>query len=247
MWESNADAHLRRGRARLTIVAARWLGSTRSPKLGRALPSTLALWVGLGLVICSNEAGASVLGSLGTSIGLMAALAAMSMLKAWPTHAPEGTLSALTGLMVVVAGAAWWKRPVLLRRASIALPAGVDRARLLGDLRELFFALQAAWDRGDLHALRGLTLPAMLDELCASRPLGTAPLQNTLCTEIVKLRAELLGFDVLSDVYLVSIDFSGLMRDAPDQPAAPFREVWMLTKAKQGGERWRLARHQALL
>jgi hypothetical protein len=213
---------------------------------GLALPPASA-WVALALVMSCNEAGATVLGSLGTSVGLLAALGAMLMFKAWPAHASGGTLSALMGGVVVLfVGAAWWRRPTSMRRSNVTLPADIDRARLMGDLRALFIALQAAWDRGDIAALQSLTLPAMLDELCASRPVG-AELQGMLQTEVLKLRAELLGFEALADVYLVSIDFSGLMRDAPDQPPAPFRELWMLTKAKQGGERWRLARHQALL
>ena len=195
-----------------------------------------------------NEAGAAAIGNLGSSMGLLAALAAMLMVKAWPAHASSGTASALTGgLLLLVAGAAWWRGgSALMRRGSVPLPAGINRAHLLGDLRELFLALQAAWDRGDIAALRSLTLPSMLDELCASRPVSGA-LDGVLRTEVLKLRAELLGFEALSDVYLVSIDFSGWMRDAPDQPPAPFRELWMLTKAKQGSERWRLARHQALM
>jgi hypothetical protein len=228
----------------VTSLRPRFMPLSRPVIRGIAVPP--GVWAALALAMMCNEAGAAALGTLSTSVGLLAALAAMLTIKAWPTHASGGALSVLTGVVMLVAGAAWWRRPALIRRSAVLLPAGVDRARLLGDLRALFFALQAAWDRGDIAALQTLTHPGMLDELCASRPVG-AELQGMLHTEVLKLRAELLGFEALADVYLVSIDFSGLMRDAPDQPPAPFRELWMLTKAKQGGERWRLARHQALL
>ena len=47
--------------------------------------------------------------------------------------------------------------------------------------------------------------------------------------------------------YVVSVEFSGLMREAPDDCAVPFREVWMLTRFMHGAEGWKLARHQALI
>ena len=230
------------------------------------------LWVAAALVVGSNEACAATLGSLATSAGLLAALVALFIVKGWPAHLPAAALSTAGGALLVVAGAAWaWRARVPQRlpelagalaglrtgvpqRASIrcahpaviALPAGVERAALLADLRLNFVQLQAAWDRGEMPTLRRMTTPEMLAELCFEWP-GGAGAAATNRTDVVTLHAELLGFEDLAAAQLVSVEFSGLIRETVDQGAVPFRELWMLAKSKQGDSAWQLARQQALL
>ena len=223
------------------------------------------------LALSSSDACAAELGSLATSVGLFAALATLFVIKGWPAQLPATALSTATGLLLVAGGAAWlWRARAATRivrfagpapsnpgtkfrapiraglPAPITLPAGFDRAPLLAALRLHFVQLQAAWDRGELRALRALTTPGMLDELCREWPGGsTRPESNR--TDVVTLHAELLGFEELAGAFLVSVEFSGLIRESSEQGAAPFRELWMLAKSKHDDSGWRLARQQALL
>ena len=58
-------------------------------------------------------------------------------------------------------------------------------------------------------------------------------------TEVVLLNAELLGIEQVSDGYLASVRFSGMLREEVNTAAFRFEEVWNLYKPEQGG--WLLA------
>lgn len=226
---------------------------------------------------CMDPAGAAVLGGMATSVGLLAALAALLMVKSWPEQVPPDALPALASLVFVVV-IAWWARrrglgnrvlalvaaPVGMARAgppaspraaatglsTLSLPDGIERAVLLAELESHFVRLQAAWDRCDLSVLRELTTADMLAELCASRAGCTEATDASSVaapTTIVSLELNLLGFEALAETCVVSVDFSGWARESDDGVALPFREVWMLVAPRQGGRSWRLARHHALL
>ena len=65
-------------------------------------------------------------------------------------------------------------------------------------------------------------------------------------TDVVMLNAQLLGIEELSDAYLASVEFSGMIREDVSAGASPFREVWNMTKPKSGGSGWLVAGVQAL-
>lgn len=109
--------------------------------------------------------------------------------------------------------------------------------------RQSFVRLQAAWDAADLAALSALTTGPLLDEL-RDQLAARGPGPNR--TEVVSLDARLLGLEELSEAFVASVEFSGLIRERLDDGAAPFRELWMLAKLKTAGRGWQLARVQAL-
>lgn len=133
---------------------------------------------------------------------------------------------------------AWWQR----RRAAGATR---DVDEFLRIARLSFVKLQAAWDAADLPALAALTtepLAAELREELEAR--GPGPNR----TEVLTLDARLLAMEELSEAYIASVEFSGLIREQLDAGAAPFRELWMLARLKSAaGPGWRLARVQALV
>ena len=233
----------------------------------------LAVFVGVLLATTGNDACAAALGSLVTSVGLFAALAAVFAIKSWPEHLPASTLSTAGSALVIAGAAAWWWHARASGRSSwlagrqdaadaatapvpadgrstgpavVALPAGLDREALMAEFRLLFVRLQEAWDLGAMASLRLLTTPEMLEELCAGLPNCS---QNGAAarTDVVTLGAELFAFEKVAGAWVASVEFSGLMRESPGQCAAPFRELWMLTKSNGGDSGWKLARHQALL
>lgn len=127
------------------------------------------------------------------------------------------------------------------------IPAGFDSAGFLQAAKANFVSLQAAWDKSDMPALRVMMTDAMLKEIqaqLAEREAHTGGPVNQ--TEVVMIEAHLLGIEDLGDEYMASVEFSGMIREEPSSGPSPFREVWNMTKAKNGRNGWLVAGVQAL-
>ncbi|MCP3707807.1 Tim44-like domain-containing protein [Paraburkholderia sp. CNPSo 3274] len=122
--------------------------------------------------------------------------------------------------------------------AAASIPAGFDAEAFVRNAKVYFVRLQAAWDAGNMDDIREFTTPEMFAEIrvdLAGR--GAQPNQ----TDVVQLNADLLGVEDRGSEYLASVRFSGLIREAMGEPAAPFVEVWNLSKSSTSGEGWLLA------
>jgi predicted lipid-binding transport protein (Tim44 family) len=60
-------------------------------------------------------------------------------------------------------------------------------------------------------------------------------------TEVVTLNAEVLDVAIEDGLYVVSVRFSGLIREEPGAEPEPFTEVWHLVKPVNGRSGWQLA------
>jgi predicted lipid-binding transport protein (Tim44 family) len=126
------------------------------------------------------------------------------------------------------------------------IPAGFDVDNFVTAAKRNFVTLQDAWDRSDISALRSMMTDAMVVEIRnqLSEREAQFPGQPNK-TEVVMLEAQLLGIEEQADAYLASVEFNGMIReDAASGPSA-FREVWNMSKSKQGGG-WLVAGVQAL-
>lgn len=129
---------------------------------------------------------------------------------------------------------------------SWGVPAGFDAEGFLQACKANFITLQDAWDRSDIQNLRAMMTDDMLEQIktqLADRESHTGGAANK--TEVVMLNAQLLGIEELSDVYMASVEFSGMIREDASAGASPFREVWNMTKPRNGGG-WLVAGVQAL-
>ena len=127
------------------------------------------------------------------------------------------------------------------------IPAGFDTAGFLGAAKTNFVALQAAWDRSDIAALRAMMTDSMLLEIqsqLAERETHTGGTANM--TDVVMVEAHLLGIEDLASEYMASVEFSGMIREDASAGPSPFREVWNMTKSKASGSGWLVAGVQAL-
>ena len=127
------------------------------------------------------------------------------------------------------------------------VPAGFDTEGFLAACKRNFVSLQAAWDHSDLSALRAFMTDEMLSEIktqLAERDTHTGTPVNV--TEVVMLDARLLGIEESAADYLASVEFSGMIRENPSTGPAPFREVWNMSKPKDGSAGWLVAGVQAL-
>lgn len=137
------------------------------------------------------------------------------------------------------AGAAVAAAPV----GSWGVPEDFDTAGFLRHAKTYFIRLQAAWDRADINDIREFTTPEMFAELKMQiQERGASP--NT--TDVVSIEAELIGIETLADEYLASVRFHGMISEEAGAPAAPFAEVWNLSKPVSGDGGWALAGIQQL-
>jgi len=127
------------------------------------------------------------------------------------------------------------------------VPEGFDAEGFLKACKANFLTLQDAWDKSDINNLRAMMTDAMLGEIktqLAERESHTGAGSNK--TDVQMLDAKLLGIEELSDVYLASVEFSGMIREDASAGASPFREVWNMTKPRDGTGGWLVAGVQAL-
>ena len=130
---------------------------------------------------------------------------------------------------------------------SWGVPTDFDINGFLDAAKRNFITLQDAWDRSDIPALRAMMTNDMLAEIqsqLAERE-RTAPGQANK-TDVVMLDAQLLGIEELDDVYMASVEFSGMIREDNAPSPSPFREVWNMTKPKNGRGGWLVAGVQAM-
>ena len=127
------------------------------------------------------------------------------------------------------------------------IPADFDTAGFLTAAKRNFVTLQAAWDRSDIDTLRAMMTDEMASEIksqLADRAshVGAGPNK----TDVVSLDAQLLGIEDLGTEYLASVEFNGVIQESPADGPSPFREVWNMSKAKDGKTGWLVAGVQAL-
>ena len=130
---------------------------------------------------------------------------------------------------------------------SWSVPAGFDSEGFLAACKTNFVTLQGAWDRSDISALRDMMTDEMLGQIktqLAERESHTGGTVNK--TDVLRLDAQLLGIEETSDVYMASVEFSGMIREDESAGASPFREVWNMTKPRHGSGGWLVAGLQAL-
>lgn len=127
-------------------------------------------------------------------------------------------------------------------REPWGVPADFDVNGFLRVAKVNFLRLQAAWDAKNLADIREFTTPEVFAEIRMQIEESKGAADST---EVVDLDATLLGIETGPDNYLASVRFSGSMREN-STAAAPFEEVWNLTKPMDGSGGWLLAGIQQL-
>jgi predicted lipid-binding transport protein (Tim44 family) len=129
--------------------------------------------------------------------------------------------------------------PAVAPAGAPALPPGFDAAAFEKIAKLIFIRLQAANDAGDLNDLRAFTTPEMF---AAAR----LDLQNRVPgaqqqTDVVQLAAEIVDYTREAGRDIVSVRYSGLLREQAGAAAEPFDEVWHLVRDASDGNEWRIA------
>jgi predicted lipid-binding transport protein (Tim44 family) len=119
--------------------------------------------------------------------------------------------------------------------AAPNLLADFDADQFLQHARMNFVNLQAAHDRKDLTAIRDFLAPDLYREIEADVRASGPVVQKT---DIVTLNGEVLDVTTEGELYIVSVRFSGLIREEPGAEAQPFSEIWHLEKPVSGRSGW---------
>ncbi len=118
------------------------------------------------------------------------------------------------------------------------IPAGFDVEAFVRNAKVNFIRLQAANDAGNLEDIREFTSPEMFAEI----KMGMAERGNAKQeTDVVQLNGDVIEVVEEASRYVVSIRFTGLIREEQGAPAAPFDEIWHMTKPTDGSRGWVLA------
>lgn len=209
--------------------ASKWLGPLAGLALGAGLAALFLNngWAGLlagllllGLIIAAVAFAARV---------LMRGRVAQAPLQyagagAGAQPAP-GALPGGAGVHSVASTAGRW-------------PAGFNAADFVRHARLNFVRLQEAYDRKDLSAMRDFLAPEVYRDIEADiRASGAAEER----TEVLTLEADVI--DVIQDAraYVVSVRFTGMVRESAGRDAEPFSEIWHLEKPLDGSSGWVVA------
>jgi predicted lipid-binding transport protein (Tim44 family) len=128
--------------------------------------------------------------------------------------------------------------PVAAMSATSAAPAGFDTEGFERLAKMLFIRMQAANDTADLNDLRNFTTP----ELFASLRLDLQDRGDAKqTTDVVKVDAKLIDFAQEAERQVVSVRFTGLVKEDASADATPFDEVWHLVQPTDGSRSWAIA------
>lgn len=118
------------------------------------------------------------------------------------------------------------------------IPADFDAAAFARNAKDQFLALQAANDAGDQERLRDYLTPQMFEAVRADLlERGDAPQR----TEVFGLEAQVLDVAQEADQYVVSVRFTGRVRDEQGAVPEDLDEIWHLAKPRAGMGGWVIA------
>lgn len=118
------------------------------------------------------------------------------------------------------------------------IPADFDAAGFVRNAKVSFIRLQAANDAGNLDDIRDFTTPEMFAEI----RMNIAERGNVSQeTDVISIDAQVLDVAEEAARYVVSVRFTGLIREDKDAAAEPVDEIWHMVKPRDGRGGWVLA------
>ncbi len=118
------------------------------------------------------------------------------------------------------------------------LPADFDAEGFARNAKVNFIRLQAANDSRNLEDVREYTTPELFAEIKMNwMEEGSAPQK----TDVVSLNAEVIDVTEEAGRYIVSVRFTGLLREEANAAPESIDEIWHLTKPLTGNAGWVVA------
>lgn len=123
------------------------------------------------------------------------------------------------------------------------IPSDFDVAGFVRNAKVNFIRLQAANDAGNLDDIREFTTPEMFAEIKMNFSERGHAAQET---DVVAVEADVIDVVEEATRYVVSVRFTGQIREEKNGPVEAFDEVWHLVKSRDGKAGWLLAGIQQL-
>lgn len=117
------------------------------------------------------------------------------------------------------------------------IPADFDATGFERNAKVNFIRLQAANDAGNLDDIRTFTAPEMFAEISMNITERGA---TTQITDVISLEASVIDVGEENACYVVSVRFSGQIRE-DNGPAEAIDEIWHMVKPRDGSGGWVLA------
>lgn len=119
-----------------------------------------------------------------------------------------------------------------------SIPSDFDKAGFERNSKVNFIRLQAANDAGDIEDIRNFTTPEMFAEI---RMQITDRGDSKQKTDVVSINANVFDVAEEDNRYVVSVRFTGVIREDAQASAEGVDEVWHMVKPRDGKSGWMLA------
>lgn len=118
------------------------------------------------------------------------------------------------------------------------IPADFDVEGFVRNAKVNFIRLQAANDAGNLDDIREFTSPEMFAEIKMAIAERKGASQET---DVLHLDAQVIDVAEEGNRYIVSVHFSGEIREERNAAPVNFSEIWHMTKPVDGNRGWVIA------
>jgi len=118
------------------------------------------------------------------------------------------------------------------------IPADFDVEGFVRNAKLNFIRLQAANDAGNLDDIREFTSPEMFAEIKMAISERNGAEQET---DVAQLDAQVIDVVEEANRYIVSVHFSGQIREERNGPVENFSEIWHMMKPTDGSRGWVIA------
>lgn len=126
---------------------------------------------------------------------------------------------------------------------GVDAPDWFVEASFVEGAKQHFMAIQAAWDRGDAAEIESYCTPELFAEL---QNLMQQVQAGENHTEVDTLYTKVMDQSLENDYFVVSLGFSGFIKEDRDEPAHAFNEVWHIRRLAKGEGDWQIAGIQQL-
>lgn len=120
----------------------------------------------------------------------------------------------------------------------LVAPAWFDEAAFIDGAKGHFIAVQKAWDQQDVSELESYCSPELYAALQAEMA-DVVPGKNH--TEVEELNAETASMSIDGDYFVVSVRFSGFIKENVGDDAHAFSEIWHIRRLAEGKGNWQIA------
>ena len=120
----------------------------------------------------------------------------------------------------------------------VATPSWFNPDAFVEGAKQHFISVQKAWDQGDASEIESYCTPELFAEI---QSMMTEIIPGENYTEVDTLHSELMDQSIDGDYFVVSIRFSGYIKESRDDDAHAFNEIWHIRRLQAGEGNWQIA------